>query len=115
MKLSLLVLYVPEPTLDRAGRFYGAILDAEPVAEKHNGGPQHWSVTSTETGLVMELYPMGSRPPTATRLEFRGPHVDDAVQRLIDRAFALPEKTKDGKGWWVTDPIGNTVVLLRGA
>ncbi len=33
----------------------------------------------------------------------------------LDRAFALPEKTKDGKGWWVTDPIGNTVVLLRGA
>lgn len=33
----------------------------------------------------------------------------------MDRAYALPEKTKDGKGWWVTDPIGNTVVLLRGA
>lgn len=112
MKLSLIVLYVPEPTLDRAGRFYGAILDAEPVAEKHNGGPQHWSVTSAETGLVMELYPMGSRPPTATRLEFRGPHVDAAVQRLMDRAYALPEKTRDGKGWWCHDTCGNTVVLL---
>ncbi|MFV1360693.1 VOC family protein [Mycolicibacterium fortuitum] len=112
MRLSLIVLYVPEPTLDRAARFYGAILDAEPVAEQHGDGPQHWSITSAETGLVMELYPMGSRPHTATRLEFHGPHVDDAVQRLMDRACALPEKTKDGTGWWVSDPIGNTVVLL---
>lgn len=115
MKLSLIVLYVPPPTLDRAARFYGAILDAEPVAEQHGSGPRHWSITSAETGLVMELYPMGSRPPTATRLEFHGPHVDAAVQRLMDRAYALPEKTRDGKGWWCHDAIGNTVVLLRGA
>lgn len=111
MKLSLIVLYVPEPTLDRAAAFYGAIFDAEPVAEKHNNGPEHWSVTCSATGLVMELYPMGQRPHTALRLEFRG-DVDTAVQRLVDRAFALPEKTKDGVGWWVSDPIGNTVVLL---
>lgn len=112
MRLSLIVLYVPPPTLDRAAAFYGAILDAEPVAEQHGSGPRHWSVTSAETGLVMELYPATSRPPTATRLEFHGPHVDAAVQRLMDRANALPEKTKDDAGWWMTDPIGNTVILL---
>lgn len=111
MKLSLVVLYVPEPTLDRAAAFYGAILDAEPVAEKHGDGPQHWSVTGAD-GLVVELYPATSRANTATRLEFRGPDIDDAVTRLMDRAYALPEKTRDGNGWWTNDPIGNTVILL---
>lgn len=114
MRLSLIVLYVPPPTLDRAAAFYGAIFNAEPVSEKHGDGPRHWSVTSTETSLVMELYPATSRPHTATRLEFRG-EADAAVQRLMDRAYALPERTRDGEGWWVSDPIGNTVVLLRGA
>lgn len=112
MKLSLMVLYCPVPVLDRAAAFYGAILDAEPVAEKHGSGPRHWSVTGAD-GLVIELYPMGQRPPTATRLEFQGSDMDAAVTRLMDRAFALPERTRDGAGWWVSDPIGNTVVLLR--
>lgn len=114
MRLSLIVLYVPPPALDLAAAFYGAILEAEPVAEKHGDGPHHWSLTGAD-GLVMELYPMGSRPHTAIRLEFHGSDVDAAVKRLMDRAYALPEKTRDGKGWWCHDAIGNTVVLLRGA
>ncbi|OBH14881.1 VOC family protein [Mycolicibacter sinensis] len=112
MKLSLIVLYVPAPTLPRAASFYGAILAAEPVHEQHGAGPEHWSVTAAE-GLVIELYPMGSRPHTLTRLEFCGPDPDAAVQRLMGRAFALPERTRDGAGWWLHDPTGNTVVLLR--
>lgn len=112
MRLSLVVLYVPEPVLGRAARFYGAMLDAEPAAEKHGDGPTHWSITGAD-GLVMELYPATSRPHTATRLEFRGPDIDAAMTRLMDRAFALPEKTRDSAGWWMSDPIGNTVVLLR--
>ncbi|GAB5901065.1 hypothetical protein OKHIL_68740 [Mycolicibacterium mageritense] len=112
MKLSLVVLYVPPPTLDLAAAFYGAILDLEPVTEKHGDGPRHWSVTSAETGLVMELYPATSRPHTATRLEFHGSDVDAAVTRLMDKAYALPEKTRDGAGYWCHDAIGNTVVLL---
>ncbi|SKE69515.1 Uncharacterised protein [Mycobacteroides abscessus subsp. massiliense] len=112
MKLSLIVLYVPPTTLDRAARFYGAILDAEPAPEKHGRGPDHFSITSAETGLVMELYPATSRPHTTTRLEFHGSDVDAAVKRLMDRAYALPEKTRDGNGWWTNDPIGNTVILL---
>ncbi len=112
MTLSLIVFYVPEPTLDRAARFYGAVLDAEPLAERHGQGPDHFSITSAE-GLVIELYPMGERPHTATRLEFRGPDTDAAVRRLMDRACALPERTRDVADWWTNDPIGNTVVLLR--
>ncbi len=112
MKLSLIVLYCPEPTLDLTARFYGAVLDAEPVREKHASGPEHWSITSGD-GLVLELYPMGQRPHTATRLEFQGADIDAAVTRLRDKAYALPERTRDGAGWWVSDPIGNTVVLLH--
>ncbi|WP_078315407.1 hypothetical protein [Mycobacterium sp. D16Q16] len=113
MRLSLLVIYCPEPTLPRAARFYGAVLDAEPVRERHgDNGPQHWSVTSPDAGLVIEVYPSGQRPHTSTRLEFRG-DAEAAVTRLQDTAFALPERTRDGQGWWCHDPIGNTVVLLR--
>lgn len=112
MKLSLLVIYCPAPVLDRAARFYGAVLDSEPVREQHRDGPEHWSVTSAE-GLVIETYPMGQRPHTSIRLEWRGSDVDAAVQRLMDRAYALPERTRDGAGYWISDPCGNTVVLLR--
>ncbi|SHX68531.1 Uncharacterised protein [Mycobacteroides abscessus subsp. abscessus] len=112
MRLSLMVLYVPEPSLDLAARFYGALLDAAPVREQHSeNGPVHWSVTAAETDLTVELYPATRRPVTATRLEWRG-DADAAVQRLMDTAFALPERRRDGVGWWVTDPAGNTVVLL---
>ncbi len=110
MRLSLIVLYIPEPSWDMAARFYGALLDAAPVREQHGSGPTHWSVTGAD-GLVIELYPAVSRPVTATRLTFTG-EADAAVERLIDRAFALPERTRDGKGWWATDTCGNTVVLL---
>ncbi|MCF8590048.1 VOC family protein [Gordonia sp. HY285] len=112
MKLSLIVLYVSPPPLDRAAAFYGEILAAEPVAEKHGSGPRQWSVTSDETGLVTELYPATSWPHTATRLEFHGVDMDAAAHRLMDHVYALPEHARDGAGWWVSDPIGNTVVLL---
>lgn len=111
MRLSLIVLYVPEPSLDRAAAFYGALLDAAPVRERHGAGPEHYSITCPTTGLTIELYPAGRRPVTATRLEWRG-DARAAVQRLLDKAYALPEKTRDGNGWWLHDPCGNTVVLL---
>ncbi|AYM40389.1 MULTISPECIES: VOC family protein [Mycobacteroides] len=111
MRLSLLVTYVPEPSLDRAARFYGAILDAEPVRERHGAGPEHYSITCPATGLVIEVYPADRRSVTATRLEWIG-DAAAAVERLIERAHALPDLTRDGAGWWASDPIGNTVVLL---
>lgn len=114
MRLALIVLYVPEPALDLAAAFYAAILDTEPVQERHRSGPIHWSISSRLTGLTVEVYPAGRRPVTATRLTFRGPEVKAAVQRLADEAFALPEPHGSG-GWWVTDPAGNTVVLLGSA
>jgi hypothetical protein len=30
----------------------------------------------------------------------------------MDRAHCLPERTRDGKGWWLHDPCANTEVLL---
>lgn len=98
MRLSLIVLYVPPPTLDLAARFYGALLDVEPVREQHGPGPVHWSISSRLTGLTIEVYPAINRPPTATRLTFRGPEVKKAVQRLMDLAYALPEPHGSGGG-----------------
>ncbi|SHR64062.1 Glyoxalase-like domain [Mycobacteroides abscessus subsp. massiliense] len=115
MRLSLIVIYCPAPVLDGARRFYGAVLDAEPVREQHGDGPEHWSIASDGTGLVIEVYPSTSRSPTSTRLEFRGSDVEAVVQRLMDRALALPERTQDGTGFWCHDPCGNTVVLLLAA
>lgn len=113
MRLALIVLYVPPPVLDTTAAFYGAILDAEPVREKHGEGPQHFSISSRLTGLTLEVYPAINRPVTATRLTFRGPDVHDAVEGLID-VHALPEPHGSG-AWWVTDPGGNTVVLMGSA
>ena len=113
MRLALFALYVPPPALDTTAAFYGAILDAEPVREQHGSGPEHWSISSRMTGLVIECYPAVTRPPTATRLTFRGPRVREAVERLVD-VHALPEP-HGSSGWWVTDPAGNTVVLLGSA
>lgn len=113
MRLSLIVLYIPEPSLDLAAALYGAILDAEPVEEQHRSGPLHYSVSSRLTGLTIECYPAVTRPPTATRLTFRGPHVREALQRLID-VHASPEPHGSG-GWWCSDPAGNTVILMGSA
>jgi hypothetical protein len=52
----------------------------------------------------MECYPAVDRLHTAVRLEYRGPDVREAVQRLMDDAWALPERTRDGHGWWLHDP-----------
>lgn len=109
MRLSLIVLYVPPPSLDRAAEFYGAILNAEPVREHHGNGPEHYSITCPATDLVIEVYPAATRPATANRLEWRG-DASAAVERLVE-AHAAPEPHGSG-GWWVTDPAGNTVVLL---
>lgn len=108
MRLSLIVLHIPEPSLDFAARFYGALLGSDPVREQHGGLTDRWSVHGD--GLTIALYPADRRPHTATRLEWTG-DAEAAVQRLIEQAHALPERHRDG-GWWATDPCGNTVRLL---
>ncbi|WP_241177753.1 VOC family protein [Mycolicibacterium nivoides] len=107
-RLSLMVIYVPAPRVELAAKFYAAILNVEPVREQH-GGPEHWSVS--RGSLTIELYPVGDRIHTSSRFEFAEDAVG-AVARLTDRAFALPERTPDGRGWWCRDPCGNTVILL---
>ncbi|MFN6549568.1 VOC family protein [Mycolicibacterium septicum] len=108
-RLSLMVIYVPDPRVELAAKFYAAVLNVEPRREQH-GGPEHWSVA--RGGLTIELYPVGDRIHTSSRFEFAEDAVG-AVARLTDRAFALPERTPDGRGWWCHDPCGNTVILLQ--
>ncbi|CPR93820.1 Uncharacterised protein [Mycobacteroides abscessus subsp. abscessus] len=104
-----MVLYVPTALLDATAAFYAALLDVEPVTEKHSGGPMHYSVSSGLTGLTIECYPAGDRPATRTRLSFRGTTVRETVARLI--AVDVEVKQTGKYRWEALDPAGNTVVL----
>ena len=105
MKLSTIVIYAPEPSFEHAARFYGALLDVQPVHEL-----DHYVVAAPQ--LQVKVYPAIAHPYTSTRLEFTG-DADAAADRLVERAWDAPERTRDGSGWWTTDPCGNTVVILR--
>lgn len=109
MRLSLIVLYVPPSLMDATAAFYAKLLDVQPVHEQHSTGPEHWSVSSRLTGLVVEVYPAGDRPATRTRMEFRGTTVRETVARLTETGTAVEQVGK--YSWRVTDPAGNTVVL----
>lgn len=108
-RLALIVLYVPPLLLDEAARFYGALLDVDPVQEKHGGGPEHWSISSRLTGLVIEVYPAGDRPATRTRLEFRGTTVRESVARLTEIGVEVEQVGRHS--WKAADPAGNVVML----
>lgn len=105
MKLSTIAIYAPEPSFEHAARFYGALLDVQPAHEL-----DHYVVAAQQ--LRVKVYPAVTRPYTSTRLEFVG-DADAAVDRLVERAWDAPERTRDGSGWWTTDPCGNTVVILQ--
>jgi hypothetical protein len=105
MNLSTIVIYAPEPSFEYTARFYGALLDAQPVRSL-----DHYAVAAQQ--LQVKVYAAERHPYTATALEFIG-DAEAAADRLIERAWDGPEQTRDGRGWWTTDPCGNPVVLLR--
>ncbi|WP_205843398.1 VOC family protein [Mycolicibacter virginiensis] len=106
MKLGLIVPYCSD--LERSRHFFGDLLGLELQAEKHGGGPEHFSAT-LDGGLVLELYPAGNGPATRTRLSLLLPHISPAVDAAKAAGFAVrPMKW----GWLVEGPDG-VVVELR--
>ncbi|KMV17601.1 hypothetical protein ACT17_15060 [Mycolicibacterium conceptionense] len=109
--LNLIVLYVSD--LDASRRFYTACgLDFEP--EKHGSGPLHFS-TTLPTGLVLELYPQGSKAVTRTRLGFVVKNLDHARRALEAvgcTGLSTPKSLDYGLVSTVSDPDGNTVELV---
>ena len=92
--LRLVVLYVSD--LQASLSFYRSCGLAL-VPERHGSGPRHYSADLG--GVVLELYPRGSRPPTRTRLELEvdsvggvsaalaaAGFIDDTVLAITDRA-----------------------------
>lgn len=97
MRLSLIVIYCPAPVLDGARRFYGAVLDAEPAREQHGDGPEHWSIASDGTGLVIEVYPecgccMANCPDVHPDSEGKLTAVPGSAVIAAEYAATLPEE-----------------------
>lgn len=110
--VTLLVIYAGD--LEESLRFYSACGLAF-VPERHGSGPIHYS-TVASSGMVLELYPSGDRPPTRTRLGFG---VDDAARTLRTLTAAgwpnasEPRELDYGRVWVVHDPDGNAVELVQ--
>ncbi len=110
--LNLLVLYVTD--LEASVRFYTACgLNFE--KERHGTGPLHYSSTAP-SGLVIEIYPRGTRQPTRTRLGFAA---EDTATLVADLAAAgwpdvsAPRDLDYGRVRLVRDPDGNAVELVE--
>jgi lactoylglutathione lyase len=104
--ITLIVLRCRD--LAASKRFYEA-LGLSFVAERHGGGPDHWSCVVGD--LVFELYPAGQGAATATRLGFRVRDVASAAQAAV-RAGGGPSARGQRAGRAVVlDPDGNAVEL----
>lgn len=110
--LSLIVVYATD--LDASLRFYRAC--GITFHEKRDGsGPLHY-VASLPTGLVFELYPAGTRPPTRVRLRFTVPDSSPVLQALSaagSPAASGPCDLDYGRVRVVRDPDGNSVELVE--
>ena len=104
MRLNLIVLYVDN--VDESARFY-ATLGLYFVAEQHGEGPVHHAA-QLPSGVVLELYPRGSQPPTRTRLGFTVSDVAATLRELAAAGFAVDESV-------ARDPDGNAVELTSSA
>ena len=110
--LNLIVLRAAD--LCRSVRFYRA-LGLEFVSERHGYGPEHFACDLG--GVILELYPRtGSESSTGTRLGFRVPSVDRAVDSLREVGAAVltePCESRWGRRGVVEDPDGHRVELLE--
>ena len=90
------MLYVND--VDVSAAWYRDALGVNWTREKHGAGPEH--VSAQVGGIVVELYPRGSRPASSVRLELSiGDRFGDADQA----PEPFPRR--------LTDPDGNTVVV----
>jgi catechol 2,3-dioxygenase-like lactoylglutathione lyase family enzyme len=101
MNLTLVVLRCADLAKSRV--FYEA-LGLRLTREQHGNGPEHWS-GALDAGIVLELYPRGSRDTSGLRL---GLAVADVEAALV-AVRALGASTR---GTVVTDPDGHQIELI---
>lgn len=106
-RLNLLVLRCRD--LDRSRQFYAA-LGFELTAEKHGGGPIHYSIALGST--VLELYPT-SAASSNVRLGLEVRDVGAAVEAIRALGGSVERELVTGQDSAVVrDPDGNQVELV---
>lgn len=113
--VSLNLIVIRSPDIDRACRFYSA-LGLAFTKHAHGTGPEHYACEFD--GLVFEIYPRKSDADstTAIRLGFRVPSVDDAVaalQPLGAKVISPPKESPWGRRAVIDDPDGHRVELTE--
>jgi catechol 2,3-dioxygenase-like lactoylglutathione lyase family enzyme len=111
--LNLLVLRAAD--LDRSRRFYET-LGLTLVKEKHGAGPEHYACEMGDT--VFEIYPTnsGAESSASTRLGFRVPTVDRALESLREIGAEVIMEPKDspwGRRAVVRDPDGYSIEITE--
>ena len=111
--LNLVVLRSDD--LERAAAFYTR-LGLTFARHRHGNGPEH--LAAELPGGVFELYPLAPDGPSSlgTRIGFRVPSVDAALEGLSDYPNAIvtpPRDSEWGRRAVVTDPDGHRVELLQ--
>jgi catechol 2,3-dioxygenase-like lactoylglutathione lyase family enzyme len=109
--LNLTVLRSPD--IDRAAVFYSG-MGLLFTKHRHGNGPEHYA--SCVNGVVFELYPLGSRPPTiGTRIGFSVDDVDSIVPMLAEigaEVITYPADSESGRRAVVKDLDGHIVELI---
>ena len=112
MEASLNLVVIRVSDLDRAQQFYEA-LGLRLSREQHGSGPEH--LVTQSSGVVFELYPLGTKPSTAgVRLGFQVASVSDsfaAVKRLGADVQTPPAESPWGLRAVVVDPDGHHVEI----
>lgn len=112
--INLVVLRSPD--LARAAAFYTGLLGIEFMRHRHGTGPEHYAAELS--GGVFELYPVSAEglSTLGTRIGFRVPSVDKALERLAECPEAVVSAAKDsewGRRAVVKDPDGHRVELVE--
>lgn len=108
MQLTVLVLYVH--SLELVKEFY-ELLGFTMAQEKHGNGPTHYSTVLKE-GIVLELYPAGTKPVSRNYLMFSEIDIASVKGKISERfpGNVIASRTTE-KLLTVLDPSRNTIVL----
>ncbi len=114
-KISLNLVVLRSTDVRRAAAFYSC-LGLHFEQHRHGNGPEHFAAELPN--CVFELYPLAadSASTLGTRVGFRVPSVDEAIQALRNYPSAVVTPAKDsewGRRAVVTDPDGHRVELLQ--
>ncbi|HSI64558.1 MAG TPA: VOC family protein [Candidatus Saccharimonadia bacterium] len=114
--VSINLVVLRSADLARAAAFY-TVLGLKFTLHRHGSGPEHYSAELP--GGVFELYPLSKdgASTSGTRIGFRVPNVDAAIEALSGYPEAVLTPAKDsewGRRAVVADPDGHRVELLEG-